>query len=172
MFWAELQGKVRDLHDGEVAPQLVSGHAHLGGRPLDALLAQLRAALPFARPDGGWMKSLSTPALTALLVLAAACSGGDSTDPSNVDPDATCENSAIYGVQQEPGVYCALTDLIASADVDGATQSFLYSCLSSLTAGRRQMLLDEFSALSDEDLAAALMDLAASDECDDYETAH
>jgi hypothetical protein len=172
LFWADLADLTRRLEDARLRGDLAVAGG-LDAARVDRLLADLRESLP-ANGDGppnvrAWIGSGVGLAAVAGFVLLGTSLGCPTTT-------ALCPEAGDAGIaDDEQTVFCALVDIIDTAEIDDGAKDDLLACLPGLGADERSDLLDEFENASEEELAELLTDLAASSDCDgggDDDTTH
>ncbi len=179
-FWQDLGALVRRLEDRGVHPSLIQGREAYDHRAMDSLLVDLREALPRGDETAGsvssWARSsLMAPALAAftLLGVAAGCtvpmtSGDD--DDNDATPVELCDQAEALGYGEEEGqVYCELLEIIDGSSASKSDKIDVIDCLETLSSIRREELLTQFQTATEEELATLLDQLAASEECDDWD---
>jgi hypothetical protein len=157
LFWADLKDLAARLEDRRFTPPRIPGSQALGVAVTDGLLRELQVSLPptngTRRPLGDWIRSrLSAAALTGFLMLGAATACDDGGDGESCSDDP-----ADHGIEGEGAtVYNALVDVINESELAHSDKCLLYECLPELDAPFREMMLEEFQTMSDEDLALSL----------------
>lgn len=174
-FWHALTALLVRLEDARVHPDLIRGAEVLDGATVKALLAELRDALP-TDSDGpsdprSWVRGLRTlHALAAFLLLGVATgcpptlSGDDDDDDASFD-NGCDEADALGYTGDEAAVYCELVNIAEGSGLAALSRADLLECLPTLSAARREQLLDVFRDLSGADLRDALYNLIGGQEC-------
>jgi len=150
-FWRDLERLAARLEARRLAAGPADRREILAAGTIEALLGDLRAAL--RRGDGDErslrqraLGALGATGLAAFLLLGGAACGDD---------EDTCDGAeGLSG--DEARDYCDLWDLVDASDATEHQQDEMFQCISEMDGIERAALLEQFSAMTDEELASEL----------------